>query len=185
MKDDPNIEERLRRLAQGDREAEAELIPLLYEELRELAAQKMRRERMGHTLQPTAMVHEVYLRLVGEGAHWDGREHFLAVAATTMRRVLINHARDRSRDKRGGGVSRVTLDRMVEFLEDASIDTIALDDALTRLAELSPRQARVVELRVFGGLTISEAARALDLGETTVKSEWTFARAWLKRELSA
>ena len=162
-----------------------ELLPELYGELRALAARYLSDERTGHTLQPTAIVHEAYLRLAGTGTQWQNRGHFFSAAATAMRRILINHARDRGRQKRGGGASRITLDRVLDVMEETSVDAVLLDDALTRLGDLSPRQGRVVELRVFAGLTIPETANVLELSETTIKAEWGFARAWLKRELSA
>lgn len=168
-------------LAAGKAEAAAELLPLVYEDLREVARGYLRQERVEHTLQPTALVHEVYLRLAKASSQWEGRNHFFAVAAKAMRRVLINHARDRGREKRGGEWDRVTLDNMLDVLESSAVDVLDLDGALTELAALSERQARIVELRVFGGMTIEEVADVLAVGPTTVKADWRMARAWLKR----
>lgn len=172
----------LARLSAGDGPAADELLPVVYDELRAMAQRYMRQERPGHTLQATAIVHEVYLKLANSDAAFDGRAQFLAVAATAMRRLLINHSRDRGRVKRGGGRQQITLDRVLDAIQGDSVDVLVLDDALRRLAELDARQARIVELRVFGGLTVEEVADVLGIGQTTVKGEWSFARAWLKRE---
>lgn len=172
-------------LQQGDAEAAERLLSLLYGELRALAASFMARGQPGHTLQPTALVHEAYLRLAGSDLPWQGRAHFMAVAARAMRQILINHARDKAAAKRGGDYRRITLDEAVSPPVGATreIDLIALDLALSRLAELSERQARIVELRFFGGLTIAEAAHVLGVGTTTVEDDWRLAKAWLAREL--
>lgn len=172
-------------LAGGDATAFGRLLPLVYDELRALAASQLRRERPDHTLQPTALVHEVYLKLVGqEGSPYRNRGHFLAVAAQAMRRILVDHARARKRKKRsaeppmdltGAGVGAA--------VEQAADDLLAVDDALGRLAELEPRQARVVEFRYFVGLSIDETAAALEVSPATVKRDWTLARAWLQREI--
>ncbi len=170
----------------GDPPSRELLASLLYEELRSLAGSQLRAHPGHATLQPTALVHEVYLKLHGANSErWRDREHFLAVAATAMRQVLIDYARAKSSDKRGGEWRRATLDRLLDFVETHEVEIERLDSALTKLSGLSERQARVVELRVFGGLTNEEIARVLEVGVTTVKSEWQFARAWLKRELSA
>lgn len=164
----------------------ARLMPVVYDELRRLAAGYLRRERAGQTIQATALVHEAYVRLVAERAHhWQNRTHFLAVAALSMRQILVQRARRRRAAKRGGDPERITLDeRLLASSGRPSIDVIALDDALTRLAALDPQQAHIVELRYFGGLTVEEIADTLDLSPATVKRHWTLARAWLKRELS-
>ena len=156
------------------------LVPVVYDELRTLAAAHLRRERSDHTLQPTALVNEAYLRLVG--AHhppWQDRGHFFRAAAEAMRRILIEHARKRSRQKRGGGRVRVSLSDVGPASWDEPEHVLALDEALRRLEEQDPRSAEVVQLRYFGGLSVQETAEALGLSERTVKREWTFARAWL------
>jgi RNA polymerase sigma factor (TIGR02999 family) len=173
------------RAAAGDAQAASRLMPLVYDELRRLAAGYLRRERRGDTLQPTALVHEAYVRLIGPQRPWTGRTHFLAIAALSMRQVLVDRARRRAAAKRGAGVTPLTLDDAV--LRGASaghpVDLLALDDALTRLAALDPVQARIVELRYFGGLTVEETAEAIGLSPATVKRHWTVARAFLKKAL--
>ena len=176
----------------GEPDAAEALLPVVYGELRREARRAMRREVAGHTLQPTALVHEAYLRLVDQPrAQWESRTQFFAVAAQAMRRVLVDHARARGRSKRGGGAATVTLadaDVAAEgsgpSLDDSGIDTLALDDALTRFAALDPAKARLVELRYFAGLSIPEAARALGISPATAGREWVVARAWLRRELA-
>lgn len=158
---------------------------LLYQELRQLCAQFLAGERRGHTLQATALVHEVYLRLAGGTAlPWNGRAHFLAVAARAARRVLTDYARTRGRQKRGGGSARVSLAVANPIVPGLDIDLLALDEALERLERLNERHARVVELRFFGGLTESEAAEVLGRTERTVRSDWDKARAWLEWQLT-
>jgi len=162
-----------------------ELFPLVYAELRRIAAREMRREKPGRTLQTTALVHEAYLRLLKDASlSFENRAHFLGVAARAMREILIEHARARSARKRGGGAVRLTLDDLVAPVSSPSIDVLALDEALERLARLDERHARVVELRYFGGLSVEETAAALGLSPATVKRDWTLARAWLFRELA-
>ena len=174
----------------GDAAALDALMPVVYDELRRQAAQAMRRERAGHTLDTTGLVHEAYLRLVEqERAAWQNRAQFFGVAAQLMRRVLVDHARGRDAAKRGGGAERVTLDRAGDVAAgDATVDgvadVLAVHDALHRLAALDPGQARIVELRYFGGLTIDETADVLETSPTTVKREWAVARAWMQRALS-
>lgn len=164
----------------------ARLMPIVYDELRRLAAGYLRHERPGQTIQATALVHEAYVRLVAEQAHhWKNRTHFLAVAALSMRQILVERARRRRAAKRGGDPERITLDDHLLASEPSSgVDMLALDEALDRLAALDEQQARIVELRYFGGLTIDEIAEALDISPATVKRHWTIARAWLKRELA-
>ena len=179
----------LSRAASGDEKAISKLMPLVYDELRRLAASYLRRERPGQTLQATALVHEAYVRLIGEKAHnWQNRTHFLAIAALSMRQILVQRARARNAAKRGGDPARITLDeRLMAAPSHGStdeIDLVALDAALDRLAELNARQAKIVELRYFGGLGVEEAAEALGISPATVKRDWTIARAWLKRELA-
>ena len=162
----------------------ATLLPVVYAELRRLAQSYLQHERPGHTLQATALVHEAYLRLNKSGeVNWQDKTHFFAVAATTMRRILVDYARERQADKRGNGDEKITLSETVVFPQ-RDVNLIALDDALERLSELDGQQSRIVELRFFAGLTIEEAARALGVSAATVKREWTIAKAWLHREIS-
>jgi len=183
--DSQNTREILVRLQAGDADAAGQLLPIVYHELRALAGRMFRDEPSHHTLQPTAIVHEAYLRLIASsGGTWTGRAHFLAVAAKAMRQILIDHARRRNAAKRGGADwRRISLDRALAAVEADTVDATDLDDALTRLAERSERQATIVELRVFGGLTVDEVADVMGLGRTTINGEWTIAKAWLKREL--
>ena len=171
-------------MPEGQQPADA-LLPVVYEELRRLAAAYLRRERPGQTLQPTALVHEAYLRLIKDRpGRWQNRAHFCAIAAHSMRQILIERARARDALKRGGGAqARVTLDEGLIAGESRGIDLVALDEALERLEQLDPEQARLVELRFFGGLTIEETAEAMAISPATVKRHWTVARAWLAREL--
>jgi RNA polymerase sigma factor (TIGR02999 family) len=168
----------------GDREAPNRLIPLVYEELRQLARQYLQRERDDHTLQATGLVHEAYLRLVDQGtATWQNRAHFFGVAAHVMRRILVDYARSHRADKRGGGWDKLELDEAMAPSGERSVDLIALDDALKDLLALDPRQSQIVELRFFGGLTNEEVAEVLDISPRTVKREWRMAKAWLRREM--
>jgi RNA polymerase sigma factor (TIGR02999 family) len=170
-------------MAEGQQPVDA-LLPIVYEELRRRAAAYLRRERAGQTLQPTALVHEAYLRLMKDRPdRWQNRAHFCAIAAHSMRQILIERARARHALKRGGAPPRVTLDEGLVAGEMRSIDLLALDEALGRLEQLDPEQARLVELRFFGGLTIEETAEAMGTSPATVKRHWTVARAWLAREL--
>jgi RNA polymerase sigma factor (TIGR02999 family) len=170
---------------QGDPHAAEQLLPLVYEELRKLAAARMADENSDHTLQPTALVHEAYLRLVDAGAarEWDGRGHFFAAAAEAMRRILIDAARHRRAGKHGGGHQRVNLLDAELAVDSGGDDLFALDDALARLAVRDPQVARLVELRFFAGLTVEEAAAGLGIPTRTAFRHWAFARAWLRREL--
>jgi len=159
-------------------------MPAVYDELRRLARHYLRRERPGQSLQATALVNEAYLRLKKDKRQpWQNRTHFFAIAATSMRQILVERARARNATKRGGEQVRITLDDAVASGGEKSLDLLALDEALTRLAGLDPEQARIVELRFFAGLSIEESAEALGVSPATVKREWTMARAWLKREL--
>jgi RNA polymerase sigma factor (TIGR02999 family) len=165
--------------------ASDQLVPLVYAELHDLAAHYMRNERPDHTLQPTALVNEAFLRLVGQRhATWQNRSHFYGIAAQAMRRILVDHARRRRAAKRDGGVS-VTLDEHVSRPAEQSLDLIALDDALAKLAAIDGRYSKVVELRFFGGLEIEQVAEALGVSPATVKRDWTFAKAFLQREMDA
>lgn len=166
----------------GDRAALDQLVPLVHEELRRLARGYMRGERRGHTLQTTALVNEAYLRLVEQRhVRWQNRAHFLAVAAQLMRRILVDHARRRQYQKRGGGAIQVTLAEAEALPQERAPDLVALDEALAALAEIDPRRARVVELKFFGGLSIQEAAHVLNVSPTTVERDWTIAKAWLHK----
>jgi len=166
-----------------DAAARDALVPIVYDELRRLAHKYMRGEREGHMLQTTALVNEAYLRLVDlDRMEWRDRAHFFAMAATLMRRILIDHARDRATDKRGGRVMLTPLDGK-DVRAPSNVDVIALDQALDRLAAMDPQQSRIVELRFFGGLTIEETAEALDISPATVKREWTSAKAWLHQQM--
>ncbi len=168
----------------GDPAARDELLPVVYGELRRLAHHFMAGERPGDTLQTTALVHEAYIRLVDlDRMRWRDRGHFFAMAATLMRRILVDSARQRDRDKRGGGISVTSLDEH-DVAISPRVDVVALDDALTQLSAMDPQQSRIVELSFFGGLTIAETADALDISPTTVKREWTSAKAWLHSQVS-
>ncbi|MBC7772393.1 MAG: sigma-70 family RNA polymerase sigma factor [Pyrinomonadaceae bacterium] len=169
----------------GDSHAAAQLLPLVYDELRKLAKSRMSHEASGQTLEPTALVHEAYLRLLGDtNVGWDNRGHFFAAAALAMRRILVERARSRNRIKRGGGKGKVELTDAVLSTEPPSDDLLALDEALDRLEKYDKRKAEVVMLRYFAGLSIEDTAAALNLSPATVKNEWTFARAWLHREVA-
>jgi len=171
--------------SRGDRAALDELTPIVYDELRRLAERYLRRERPGHTLQPTALVHETYLRLVDQQqVNWHNRAQFLGIAAEFMRRILLKYARSRHAAKRGGGACTMSLDEVIGFSsEPRAVDLIALDETLTRLAAMDPQKGQIVELRFFGGLTEEETAETLGVAPITVKREWRVARAWLQREL--
>ena len=169
----------------GNRNAVDALLPLVYQELKRIAGGQLRNERPGHTLQPTALVHEAYMKLVDQReVTWQNRAHFLGVAAQVMRRILLDYAKARQREKRGGGVRPVVLDEALVVSEDRASDLVMIDEALTRLEQLDARQAKVVELRFFGGLSVEETAEALGVSAPTVKREWAMAKAWLYRELS-
>ncbi len=161
----------------GDEEAGRRLIPLVYDELRRRAGAYLRRERPGHTLQPTALVHEAYLRLVGLRGHWRSRSHFFGVASNLMRRILVDHARRRRAAKRDA--IHVTLNEAVQSVAEPEVDLVLLDEALCELSALNARQGRVVELRYFGGLKLEEVAEVVGVSVPTVKRDWTVARAWL------
>jgi RNA polymerase sigma factor (TIGR02999 family) len=176
----------LNAIEQGDAQATDELLPLVYEELRLLAAQKLSHEPAGQTLQATALVHEAYLRLVGDKPHgWNGRGHFFSAAAEAMRRILVENARRKKSDTRGGGQRRVELDgsEATDSTKSDPESLIALDDALLRLSQVDGAKAEVVKLRYFAGLTIEQTAASLDISPATAKRLWTYARAWLIREM--
>lgn len=174
----------LRDWSRGDADAFEKLVPIVYDELHGLARRFMRRERSDHTLQTTALVNEAYLKLVGKSdIQWQNRAHFLAVAAQVMRRILVTHARKRGAGKRGGAGLRIAFDEAMVPVSEKRVDLVALDDALTRLTGIEPVQARLVELRFFGGLTIEEVSAVLEVSPATAKRKWVAAKAWLFREL--
>jgi RNA polymerase sigma-70 factor (ECF subfamily) len=171
-------------LTRGDDGAASKLIPVVYDELRRLAGSYMRRERADHTLQATALVHEAFLKLVEQrSVNWQSRAHFFGVAAQLMRRILIDHSRGHLRQKRGGEQKKVLLDEVFVFSEQQADEVLAVDDSLNRLARIDPRQARAVELRFFGGLSVEEAAEVLGVSPKTVKRDWNVAKAWLYADL--
>ena len=185
QKSEPDVTQLLQRVSAGGGEALNELLEVVYGELRRQAARYLRRERQNHTLQPTALVNEAFIKLVDQrNVRWQNRAHFFGVAAQAMRRIVIDHARTRRRIKRGGAQQAVTLDEAMIAGEAQSIDVLALDEALTRLARLDERQARIVELRYFAGLSVEETAEVTSLSPATVKREWAMARAWLHGELT-
>ena len=174
----------LGQVTRGEEGAAAKLIPLVYEELRRLARSYMRRESEYHTLQTTALVHEVYLKLVEQrSVDWKGRSHFFAIAAQMMRRILVDHARGRLREKRGAGDRPIPLDEAFVFAPERSLELIKLDQSLERLEQIDERQCKIVELRFFGGLTVEETAEALGVSPKTVKRDWSMAKAWLHGDM--
>ena len=179
-----NVTQLLQAWHAGDEAAFATLVPLVYGELRKIAGAAMRQERPDHTLQASALLNEAYVRLIDDGdVAWQNKAQFLAVAALTMRRVLVDHARKHGSAKRGGLARKVELDEAVLIGGELDIDVIALDDALEKLAKIAPRKVRIVELRYFGGLSVEEVAKVLDVSEITVMREWRAAKAWLLRAL--
>lgn len=179
-----NITQLLKDWGEGNQQVLDELMPLVYEELRRQAARHLRRERPDHTLQTTALIHEAYLKLVGQEVDWQNRSHFFAIASQAMRRILVDHARTRHREKRGGIAENLPLEEaLVAGTGGTRIDLVDLDEALTRLAKLDPRQAKIVELRYFSGLSIDETAGVLGVSNSTVRADWTMAKAWLKNEI--
>ena len=176
----------LRDWNEGSREVLDELLPLIYDELHRQAARYLRRERIDHTLQPTALINEAYLKLIDQReVDWQNRAHFFGIAAQAMRRILVDHARTRHRDKRGGEQENLPLDEaMTIAVEEKDIDLLALDEALTHLEKRDRQQARIVELRYFSGLSLEETAQALDISRTTAARDWAMAKAWLHRELT-
>jgi RNA polymerase sigma factor (TIGR02999 family) len=178
----PDVPALLAAIAEGDGTAAERLFPLVYDELHRIASAYMRRERPDHTLQATALVHEAFVRLAG-GTSFESHRHFVAAAAIAMRRILINHAKAKATDKRGGGEHVLALDEITAEFSRRSVDLIALEEALQRLAVLDARQARLVELRFFGGMTFEECARTLDMSVRMVHYEWAHARAWLRAQI--
>ena len=172
-------------LANGDEQALSQMLPLVYQELKRLARHYVSQERRGHTLQPTALVHEVYLRLIDQQrVDWSNRAQFLGLAAGMMRRILVNHALAKKTEKRGGLQHKLSLDEAVSFADEREVDLVALDDALKTLESLDPQQSRIVELRFFAGLSIEETAEVLGISPATVKRDWNTAKLWLRREIS-
>ena len=185
MPSSPQVSKLLSDWRNGDQQALGKLMPLVYDELRRIASGYMKRERAGHTLQTTAIVNEAYLRLVNQKTvQWQDRTHFFAVAASVMRHLLVDHARARGRVRRGAGAQRVSLDEAAIVSEQKGEEMLALDGALTKLAEIDPRKVKIVELRYFSGLSAKDTADALGTSEITVKREWLKAKAWLYRELT-
>lgn len=184
MADKQNATEILQQINDGNENAAEKLFPLVYEEFRRMAERYLRQERPDHTLQPTALVNEAYLKMVDQTRiNWQGRTHFFAIAAQAMRRVLIDHARQHRRQKRGGGRAKMVLDEGIALAPQRAEELVDLDEALQRLAKLDERQARVVELRFFGGLTVEEVAKVIGVSKRTIEGDWTMAKAWLKREM--
>jgi RNA polymerase sigma factor (TIGR02999 family) len=174
----------LGQLSRGEQDAMHRLLPLVYDELHRIARSYFRRERGDHTLQPTALVHEAYIRLIGQHATLESRSHFLALAATQMRRILVDHARKHAAGRRGGGGEKVLLDTGIAAPGDRPLDIIALDSALVKLGELDPKLARLVELRFFGGLSVEDTAEIMGVSTATVKRSWNSARAFLHRAIA-
>lgn len=170
----------------GNRASADVLLALVYDELRKIASQYLRKERSGHTLQPTALVHEAYIKLIDiSDINWQDRAHFFAVSANVMRHILVDHARAKLSEKRGGSAQRIELDDAISFSGKPDVDVLAVDEALKKLAEFDPQQSRIVELRFFGGLTIEETAHVVGISPATVKREWAMAKAWLHRSLQS
>ena len=185
MQNAPEITQLLKDWSEGNQTALDKLMPLVYDELRRQASRYLRNERQGHTLQTTALIHEAYLKLIGiNQIEWQNRNHFFAIASTAMRRILVDYARERKRDKRGGVAENLPLDEGLQIsANEKSVDLIALDEALSRLAKLDERQAKVVELKYFSGLSIDEIAEVLGIANSTVRLDWNLAKAWLKQEI--
>jgi RNA polymerase sigma factor (TIGR02999 family) len=180
-----NITELLVGYGRGDKDALDRLMPIVYEELRRQAARYLRKERPGHTLQTTALIHEAYVRLVDQhDVQWQNRAHFFGIAAQLMRRILVDHARTKKRVKRGGSDVRVSLGDADVAVKAQDLDVVALDEALQRLAAIDEQQSRVVELRFFSGLSVEETAEVMGISKATVKRDWSMAKAWLHRELT-
>ena len=180
-----NITELLASYGRGNKESLDQLMPIVYDELRRQAARYLRREQAGHTLQTTALIHEAYVRLVDQrNMQWQNRAHFFGIAAQMMRRILVDHARSKKRVKRGGSEIRVSLDDVNVAAKGQDLDVVALDEALDRLAQIDEQQSRVVELRFFSGLSVEETAEVMGISKSTVKRDWSMAKAWLHRELS-
>ena len=181
-----NITAKLQDWNRGNNSAAEELMPLVYDELHKVAARYLRKERPDHTLQPTALVNEVYLKLIDiSSVEWQDRAHFFAVSSNVMRRILVDYARAQATDKRGGAMQKVELDEAVSFPRESQVDLLALNDALDKLAELDERQSQIVEMRFFGGLTVEETAEVLKVSARTIKREWAMAKAWLFQQMKS
>ncbi|MCB1043056.1 MAG: sigma-70 family RNA polymerase sigma factor [Acidobacteria bacterium] len=182
---DHSVTALLRDWQEGNSGALDQLLPMIYDELRRIARNYLARERVGHTLQATALVNEAFMKLIDqERVSWQNRAHFFALAATMMRRILVDHSRHKNREKRGDGAMKVTWSEAMEKARESEVDVLALDDALTELERLDERQAKIVSLRYFAGLTVEECAEVLEISDRTVKREWRMARAWLHRRLT-
>jgi RNA polymerase sigma factor (TIGR02999 family) len=181
--DDGQVTLLLKAMKNGDESAAGKLLPLVYNELHRLAKSYMRRERPDHTLQPTALINEAYLRLAQDSVDWQSRQHFIGVAANVMRRLLVDHARARNAEARAGGLQRVELEEGLMVSSERSGEVLALHDALTRLEAVDPQQAKVVELRYFGGLSVEEIGALLEISPRTVKRHWALARIWLLKQM--
>jgi RNA polymerase sigma factor (TIGR02999 family) len=180
-----NVTQLLIGWGQGDKDALDQLIPIVYDELRRQAARYLRRERVGHTLQTTALIHEAYLRLIDQrNVQWQNRAQFFGIAAQLMRRILVDHARTKKRAKRGGSDIRVSLADAEASVKAQELDVVALSEALDRLEQIDEQQSKIVELRFFSGLTVEETAAVLDISPATVKRDWSMAKAWLHREIN-
>ena len=179
-----NVTQLLQEYSRGNEQALALLMPLVYDELRRLARSHMRRERPGHTLATTGLIHEAYLRLIGQQVEWKSRSHFFGIAGQMMRRVLVDYAKSHHRAKRGGGAIKLSLDDVALVSKTPDMDLVALDEALNRLEMVDPQRGRIVELRFFAGLSNEEAAEVLEISTATVQRQWAGARAWLYHELS-
>jgi RNA polymerase sigma-70 factor (ECF subfamily) len=183
--DEQRITVLLQRITTGDRGAQSELLPIVYDQLLRIAQHQFRAERRGHTLQPTALISELYLRIIRDASiAWQSRAHFFAVCAQTVRRILVDHARAVNAQRRPSPQQRLDLDDVLVYSDDRASQLLEIDEALTRLAEWDPRMAKIVELRFFAGLSTEETASALDISERTVKRDWAMARAWLSKALS-
>ena len=180
------ITQLLNQWSNGDAEVLDDLLPLVYKELRRQASSYLRRERSNHTLQPTALINEAYLKLIDQSdVKWQNRAHFFAIAAQAMRRILVDYARERKREKRGGAAENLPLEEALTIVsQEKSIDLVALDDALDKLAKFDERQAKVVELRYFSGLSIDETAEVLNVSNVTIRRDWNMAKAWLHQEIT-
>jgi len=179
-----NVTQLLQSSIEGNRDALDQLLPLVYDELRRVARHQISKERANHTLQATALVNEAYMKLIGQhSVDWQNRAHFFSIAAETMRRILVNHAVERNAQKRGGGMTLLSLDDEIDFIHQRDLDMLALDEALKKLEEFDQTQAKIIELKFFGGMTNQEIASVMDVSESTVKREWRMAKAWLQTKI--